>query len=644
MSFTVLNLATALILATLAAVLVILPYLWGRSRRRVLVPSLKLWSQLCPGRPVQQRWRVTELWSLLLQLLATTLLVLASAGILLKPGGRTPRDHVVVIDTSAWMASRPEKTPLLEVARQLAWRYVSSLPPQDRVLVVEAAAIPIALTSFEGDRQVVQLALRGLRVRPSAFALRPALEFAQQALERHSRSPGEIVVITPGYIRDDAKPEHLPPAVRWIPVQPRPWRNVGITRLAARRVGGTTEGWQILVALRNYSPAPTSVDLFARFAEAPAGQARLRIPGGQVVEHQLLLRTNAAGLLEIQLDVRDDLAADNQARLQLPAWRPLEVAIVTDRREVFRAMFDEHPLVRARYETARPSTNAARADVVILDGGPTPHPSSQPTLVISNRATGPAETRPERIQVVTNGFPQLLAVRGAELIARPGNHLQVKPQDLPIARTTAGVVGVFRPASRNGSAQVVLGFDPLAPEVRAQLAVPLLLTGLIELLANVPPQQWELVALSPGPVSVSIPTGLQPKEIRLVDANGQPVPFRLADRALEFYVDRPTVVRLQWGHREWSYSLTLPDISSELWSPPRGVPRGIPRVQPPGSREYPLWPWLAGLAAGLWLWEWHRYASRSSERSPTRGSAKGWARPAALVRLNDTSSSNRRHA
>jgi len=89
--------------------------------------------------------------------------------------------------------------------------------------------------------------------------------------------------------------------------------------------------------------------------------------------------------------------------------------------------------------------------------------------------------------------------------------------------------------------------------------------------------------------------------------NGDPVPFTLRDRSLNFFAGVPGTVRVLAGDREYVYSLTLPQLWESRWEPPRDARRGIPRLGGLGDASVEVWYWLALLGGAGLLAEWLFY-------------------------------------
>src|SRR6266702_1906956 len=80
-------------------------YLLDRTRRRLVVSTLRFW--VTPGQPapVSRNRKINQPLSLLLQLLGMLLLLLAIAEFQFGGTLNKRRDHVLVLDTSAWMGA-----------------------------------------------------------------------------------------------------------------------------------------------------------------------------------------------------------------------------------------------------------------------------------------------------------------------------------------------------------------------------------------------------------------------------------------------------------------------------------------------------------------------------------------------------------
>ncbi|HVV44503.1 MAG TPA: hypothetical protein VHC72_04835, partial [Bryobacteraceae bacterium] len=129
-------------------------YLLDRTRRKQVVATLRFW--VTPGlpSPVTRRRKIQQPISLLLQLAGMLLLLLAIAELQWGGALRARRDHVLIMDTSAWMRAgapgRPNAT-LMDLARANAISWLRAVPDSDRVLLVRADALATPATAWETD-------------------------------------------------------------------------------------------------------------------------------------------------------------------------------------------------------------------------------------------------------------------------------------------------------------------------------------------------------------------------------------------------------------------------------------------------------------------------------------------------------------
>src|SRR5580658_1116611 len=158
-------------------------YLLDRNRRKQVVSTLRFW--VTPGlpSPVTRRRKIQQPVSLLLQLLGMLLLLLAIAELHWGGTWRARRDHVLIVDTSAWMGAaapgRPNAT-IMDVARANAISWLRAVPDSDRVLLVRGDALATPATAWETDHVKVARAILETRPGATAIDLRQSLEFARQ--------------------------------------------------------------------------------------------------------------------------------------------------------------------------------------------------------------------------------------------------------------------------------------------------------------------------------------------------------------------------------------------------------------------------------------------------------------------------------
>ena len=282
-------------------------YLLDRSRRKLVVSTLRFWEAAEMPAAAARKRHIQQPWSLVLQLVGMALLLLAIAQLRLGTPAQAGRDHVIVLDTSAWMGARSGKGTLMDLARQRARQYLRALPARDRVMLVRADALATPATAFEPDHKKVEAAIRGLRSRRhraqsgSGAGFRAAHSGAGRPERRRDRVRRRGADFG-NRIRRWRRPRNL----RVIPIAD-PVENCGLRKIGARRSAADRDMWEIYISAHNYGTAPRTLTLALDFgplrgaARMPAGSQPLKISPGGDAEASFEYRTSAGGILGVTL-------------------------------------------------------------------------------------------------------------------------------------------------------------------------------------------------------------------------------------------------------------------------------------------------------------------------------------------------------
>jgi hypothetical protein len=609
-----LNLTLAQFLTVFGAVAAISValYLLDRSRRRQVVSTLRFW--IAAERPsvVTRRRRIQQPWSLLLQLVSMTLLLLALAGLRFGAPGPGGRDHVLIIDTSAWMAARTGNRTLMDIARQRALQYVRALPPTDRVMLVRADALATPATVFEPERRKVEAAILASNPSSTALNLDQALAFARRIQSQSGRRPGEIALVSTGHIAgaDSATAPALPRNLRFLAV-PDAIENAGLHRIGVRRSMEDPDLWEIYVSAHNYGSRVRNVTVSVNFGppnEATRtliGSSPLLLAGGADAERTFSFRTRAAGILGIALSPRDAFPDDDRAALELPAQPTLAVTVYSDRSDALRPLFAANSRVSTVYKKPSeysPNGAGSGPGLIVLDRFAPPERPAIDSIWIDPPAGGspiPVARSVEDVSFAGWDTTHEVAagLRANDFKLEKASVFDAAPGDIRIGEVEAGPVIVARAGKPK---LVVFGFHPALSAMRYELATPLLFANLLRWFAPEIFRRWELSGASVGETKLDLEEDAAPASVRVSAEDGSALPFVLRGRSLHFFSGTEGVVRVAAGDREYIYSLTLPQLWDTKWEPPAEVRRGIPRPQPFAAPSAGLWPWLA-IAGGIGL-------------------------------------------
>ncbi len=588
-------------------------YLWDRTRRRLTVPTLRFWVASEQVTEVKHRRRIQQPLSLLLQLASIALLLLALGQLRVGARGPAARDHVLILDTSAWMAARAPKGTLMDQARGTAKAYVESLPAGDRLMLVRADALATPATAFEGNKQALEQAIDQSQPGSTALNLQQAFDFARQAQRLQSGRTGEIVYVGPGRVSDSAADLAQRPVsnLRVLPV-PEAIENCGLKKIGVRRSASDPDTWEILAGVHNYGTRPRTVTLALAFAGSPAGMRQMTVPPGAEQNATFEYRSRVAGWLEARLLPPDDFPGNDRAVLELPARRLLRVVVYSEEPELFRPVLAANPEVEAVFRKPAEYRAGEDAGIVILDRFSPPKPPSVDAIWIEP----PPERSPVRMRSVEKNVlvarwrsdhPLAAGLRAKDLKLDETEVFQPAPGDVSVAETEAGPVIV----ARGGKPKtVVLGFHPVRTPMRYELATPLLFANVLRWMAPDIFRRWEMNAGSVGTVDVPLGQESEAGEVSVQAQDGSALPFTEHGRNLRFFTAKPGTVRIVAGDRELVYSLTLPEVAETKWTPPKGARHGIPAPVPTRLEYAELWPWLALAGALGLLAEWFLFGRR----------------------------------
>jgi hypothetical protein len=604
-----LNLSLAQFLALFGSISVamVLLYLLGRPRRKQVVATLRFWTAAEQSTIVHKRKRIQQPLSLLLQLLSMLLLLLAVAQLRLGRPLAAPHDHVLIVDTSAWMSAANGNRTLMDQAREKALAYVNSVPPPDRVMLVRADALATPATAFETNRTKLQQAIAQSTPGATALNLDQALAFAHQEQALASGRPGEIVYVGPGRTLAEARLNSapLPKNLRILSIADVT-DNCGLRKIGARRSAADPEVWDIYASVRNYGSAAKTLTLSLRFGGAPAGAHKFTVPSSSEREIAFAYRTRAAGLLEADLFPHDRFPDDDRAVLELPQLPSFNLTVYSNEPDLLRPIVTAIPRVHAAFQRVEEYRADAAGGLMIIDRVRPPKPPNADAIWIEP----PPGAAPIPVRTRIKGTPfdrwcsddaLCAGLRTKDIRLESTDVFESAPGDIKIGEVREGPVIVAR-AGKNKS--VVFGFHPALSDLRYELATPLLFGNILRWMEPELFRRSAAVAGSAGSVTMQLDCDIHPEDVRVLQQDGTPVPFTTHGQKLRFFSGTPGTVRVLAGERETVYSLTLPELWDSKWEVPAGTKRGIPVFRETVSLSRDLWQILAVLGGLGLLLEW----------------------------------------
>lgn len=586
-----------LALFTTASAATVALYLLIRARRHYTVATLRFWQNARQDVQQQRRKRVDQPWSLLLQLLALACLLLAIAQPRLGSPDTSGLDHVLLLDNSAWL----QNAPLRADAQRLALAWLRRVPSQDRVMVVRADSLATPVTRFEPNHKSVEEAIRQTQPSSSALDLQPAFDLALQAMRLEARSAGEIVYVGPGKIEPNSNlnpPKNLRVlATRDVPA------NLGLTRVIVRRDPNDATLFNAAITARNYSSTPYNVPLTVGLGGALVANQLVALPPHADAVANFSFRSTAAGWLEARLNARDGLPADDRALLEIPAPRRLRVAVYSTEPDLLRPMLSSDARVEASYYQPAQYDSNVDADLVILDSFSPAALPARASLLIRPGTADATITRWNAAQPIAAGIHSKdMKLKGARVLT-PGSG------DVVVAETAQGPV-ILANSTPGQPKRVTLGFHPLHADLRYELTTPLLFANLLQWISPETFLRQEVLAATPGSVSVDLNEVAAPDQIRVLDAQGATLPFTVEGRSVRFFTASPSTVRVLAPNSELMFALSLPGLGSDTWQVPTAAARGLAPAGATTPLPKEMWQILALLGALLIALEWWLYRTR----------------------------------
>ncbi|MCA1587802.1 MAG: BatA and WFA domain-containing protein [Chloroflexi bacterium] len=232
-------------------------YMLRLRRRDVPVGSTFLWQQLIRDVEANAPWqRLRFSWLLLVQLLIAAIVVLAAARPFLAVDSDLAANVVLIVDTSASMATRTDDEDRMALARERARDVIGRLPVGGRVTVVAASDTASVLVSETDDREAALEAVAGIQATQLPGDLTDAFALSSALAARDEDST--IVVVT------DAAGDRLP--------------DVGVGAPVQVELIGSTDGNQAIAALSALRRAGgAQLDLFVAVSNPSAAAATRRL-------------------------------------------------------------------------------------------------------------------------------------------------------------------------------------------------------------------------------------------------------------------------------------------------------------------------------------------------------------------------------
>ncbi len=480
-----------LALIGLLALPIIVAFYMLRLRRRDLpVGSTFLWQQLIRDVEANAPWqRLRFSWLLLVQLLIAAIVVLAAARPFSAVESDLAANVVLIVDTSASMATRTDDEDRMALARERARDVVERLPVGGRITVVAAADSADVLVSETDDTDAALEAIDGIEATQLPGDMTDAFALSSALAQRDADST--VVVVT------DAASDVLPEVGVGAPVLVERIgssdANQAIAALSAlRRAGGAQ--LDLFVAVSNPSSAEATRRLEVYADGALVDARELTIPASQRSEALVATVPASATLVEARLAGSDALITDDRAFAVVPADETTRTLLVGGGNAYLEGALALLPRLEvyavdaAGYEDALAEADEADTPygLLVFDGVVPDESPGVPALYVDPDADGPYGAVGEQVEgpVIERTDPDEPVLRFVDLsTVHIGRAREIELADgmRPVVEATGGdpLIAV---GESEGDRIAVLAFDLGESDLPLQVAFPLLVSNLTEVL------------------------------------------------------------------------------------------------------------------------------------------------------------------
>ena len=591
--------------------IIILLYLLKLRRVPVEIASTFLWRQALQD--VQANVPFQKLKRnllLLLQLLALTAIIAGLAAPYVLAERLGGKNTIIVMDASGSMKATDVEGSRFEQARGWARRIVTGMGRGDQVAVIISGARSHVAGAFTSDQRKLLQTIASLQPTDCATSIKDGLLLAMSLAAR--RPNAQVYVVSDGAF------EPLPEVagssnVRFLKVGQRN-ENVAILAFEASRPAGAREH-QLFLRIHNFSKQPKGCLLSLYHDDEIIDAEQISIKPGEDKVETFSLSLQQTGLLRAEIELEDDLAADNVAYTFAETAGAVSVLLVTPGNLFLEQALLILPDVKVdRAETLDAETAATvgeQYDIVIFDRvTPPTELAAVPTMLIHEGGEGAGSLASPEISRWENTHPVLAHVNLSAVEISAGRALAREPGMDVLA--WAGNAPLILARDVPGMRQVSFGFSFLDSDLPLRVGFPVLLSNAVEWLAETSTGLGQMAVRPGAPLRFRAPPGVERVSVTTPDGGRQPA--GLVDRQAAFTgTDQVGVYVVQAGEQRWRAAVDMRSSAESDLTPKDELQLGARRVegmtQPPRVESH-LWPYIVLAALLILLAEWHLYHRR----------------------------------
>ncbi|MBU6402898.1 MAG: VWA domain-containing protein [Verrucomicrobia bacterium] len=594
---------------------VIVFYLLKRKRTVRLVSSTLLWQKfLAESQASAPFQRLRHNWLLILQCLMLALAVLALARPYFAGKIRGGRLFVVILDTSASMQSLDESPSRFEQARRQALQLVDSLHDNDRMVVLQSAAVTEVKQSATGNKAALRRALLSCAVTDGPTRLVEALKLAE-TLTRDQ--PGaEIHLFSDGAVASLGEFENKGLRLLFHRLGTRA-NNLGLVSLEVRAHPEDPARRAIYTRVFNASTNAAATEVELRFEDVLLETRSVTVPPRQTVPLVFAAAQRRDGIFSVRLTAHDDLAADNLASVVSLLPQPVKVLLVSPGNQILAKALRAAPNVELSLADHL-TDPASDFDIVVLDGVvPAVWPGAN-VLAFHTANTNwfPTWSRLETPAIVDwkNTHPLLRFVNFDNV--QIGDCLQVKTPTWAVSLADAPQTPLILAGELARQRIVWVGFDPLQSTWPLRIGFPIFVVNAIEWLNPASARAGQLLVRAGEPFRLALTQPLTNGSVTLPDGAVRKLAADPKAREVVFGdTARRGIYRVSLGTNQFEFCANVLDAAETDTIPRAELKLGkYAKVAATTVRRasVELWRWIAAGALGVLLLEWWWYHKRTA--------------------------------
>jgi hypothetical protein len=448
-----------------------------RPRRTLQVSNLHLWQtadeELNRRRPVLEKIRKNR--QLILQILFVFFIILALARPSLLFWNKS-RTIVLVFDCSLSMNAQERGATRMELAREKALKFLADISGDDRVLIVQDKPRPVLNFYSGSDKRSWSRALAALTATGTSSDISRALIVALSSIGKTESY--EAFVFSDG-TQNISLPRNND-RIHYI-LTGESDNNVAISRLSVRSNPFSPYDREIYAETANYSNHAQEFRFNLSLEDTPLIGESVKIASKERKSFTMQAPPGDSGIVKAEIDVKDDLDADNRATATLDL-KKISVLLVSGGNKYLENALKVNPKIALAM--MRPDefsrSELQKQDVIILDGVARTNAKNANLLIIE--PVGNAAVMGKGLVSYRPDHPVLSFINLGNIIVEEAFPLKIQPSE------TALIEWKGKPllaASENGAFRKVrLGFDIRSSNMPLTISFPVFVSNIVHWLGS----------------------------------------------------------------------------------------------------------------------------------------------------------------